>query len=66
MVELFAPPLDDARVGKVAKHAFERGTIVVLQPEGARDLARSDLSRLAADKCENVLSGWESWLVAGM
>ena len=65
MVELLAPALDRALIGKLAEHALERGAIIVFQAEGARDLARADLPGLAADEGEDVLSGWERWLLAG-
>jgi len=65
MVQLLAPALDLALIGKPAEHALERGAIIVFQAEGARDLARADLPGLAADEGEDVLSGWERWLLAG-
>ena len=65
MVQLLASEFDHSRFGKLAQNAFERGTIIVLQAEGACDFARTGLSGLAADEGEDVLSGWERGLLAG-
>src|SRR5271165_7575388 len=54
MVELLAPALDLAVIGKLAEDSFERRAIIVLEAEGAGKLARADLARLPADEGENV------------
>jgi hypothetical protein len=64
MVQLLAPTLDHALIGKLVQHALEGGAVIVLQAEGAGDLARADLPGRAADEGKDVLSGWERGLVA--
>jgi hypothetical protein len=65
MVQLLAPALDLALIGELAQHAFERGAIIVLQAEGARNLACPDLSGLAADEGDNVVAGWKRRFLVG-
>ncbi len=56
-MQLLAPLLDDAVVGKLTQHALEGGAIGVLEAEGARDLAGADLAGLLADKRNDVVFG---------
>ena len=60
VVQLLAPPLDLALVGKLAQHVLERGAVVVLQAEGARDLAHAGLALVRADEGEDVFAGGEA------
>ena len=48
-----------AFVGQFAQHALELGAAVVLQIEGAGDLARADLAGLVADEGEDFFLGGE-------
>jgi hypothetical protein len=57
MMQLLAAVFDFAVVGKLTQHALERGAVGILQAEGARDLARADLSGLLADEGEEVVFG---------
>jgi hypothetical protein len=54
MMQLLAPGFDPALVGEFAQQALELGAAVVLEIEGARDLARADLSGLLADEGEHL------------
>ena len=42
---------------KVAQHVTQRGAVVVLQAEGARDLAHAGLALVRADEGDNVFAG---------
>ena len=66
VVQLLAPLLDFALVGKLAQHLLQRGAVGVLQPEGARDLAHAGLALVRADEGEDVVAGGRgSGLVRG-
>ena len=51
--------LDAAFVGKLAQHALELDAAVVLQVEGARDLAGADLAGVLADEGEDFFLAGE-------
>ncbi len=57
VVQLLAPPLDHALVGQVAQHVAQGSAVVVLQAEGARDLAHAGLALVRADEGDNVFAG---------
>jgi hypothetical protein len=59
MMQFLAPPLDLSGIAKLAQHRFERRTRVVLQAEGARDLAHAGLALVRADEGEKFLAGGE-------
>ena len=59
VMQLLAAALDAALVGQLPQHALERGAVGVLQAEGARELARADLSGLLADEGDEVVFGGE-------
>ena len=54
-MQLLAPALDVAFVGKLAQHALELGAVGVLEAESAGDLARADLAGLLADEGEELV-----------
>jgi hypothetical protein len=64
-MQLLAPALDQAGVGKLAQHALERGAVGVLQAEGTRDLAGADLTGCLADEGEQVVFGGKRRLLMG-
>ena len=59
VVQLLSAALDLAVGGELAQQTLELGTVGVLHPEGAGNLARADLSRLRADEGEKVVLGRE-------
>jgi hypothetical protein len=65
MVQLLAALLDAALVRKLAQHRLEGGAVGVLQVEGARDLARADLSGLAGDEGEDLVPGGQGFTPPG-
>ena len=56
-MQFLAPAFQPAFVVEFAQHAFERGAVVVLEVEGAGDLARADLTRLLADEGDELVFG---------
>ena len=61
VVQLLAPPLRPCpRRRARAACCLQRGAVVVLQPEGARDLAHAGLALVRADEGEEVLAGGEA------
>jgi hypothetical protein len=56
MMQPFAPPIDAAFSGQIAKHALERGAIGILGAERARDLANADLAAACADEVDKFLA----------
>ncbi len=65
MMQLLLALRDAALVGELAQRALELGAVGVLEPEGARDLARADAARLLADEGEDLLLGRMRWLARG-
>ncbi len=58
LVQLLAPGFDVALVGQLAQHALQLDAAVVLQIEGAGDLARADLAGMFVDEGKDlVLAG---------
>ena len=66
MVQLLALGLDAAFVGELAQHALQLDAAVVLQIEGAGDLARADLAGLLGDKGEDFFLAGEGDLLGMM
>ena len=54
-MQMLAPPVDRAFVGKFAQHAIERGAIRVLGAESAGDFAGADLAAAFANKGDKLL-----------
>ena len=52
-----------AFVGEIAKQALQLGAAVVLEVEGAGDLAGANLAGLACDKGEELFLGWNSGML---
>ena len=59
MVQLLAALFDGALVGQFAQHALQVGAQVVLEVEGAGDLAGADLAGALADEGEKFSLGGE-------
>ena len=66
MMQLLALGFDAAFVGEFAQHALELDAAVVLQIEGAGDLARADLAGLVADEGEDFFLAGEGGLLGMM
>jgi hypothetical protein len=56
MMQPFAPLIDTAFMGQIAKHALECGTIGVLGAKGACDFANADLAAAFADEGDKFLA----------
>jgi hypothetical protein len=56
VMQPFAPPIDAALIGQIAKHALERGAIGVLGAEGAGDFTDADLAAALADEGDKFLA----------
>jgi len=65
-VQLFTVGLDAAFVGQLTQHALQLDAAVVLQIEGAGDLARADLAGLLGDKGEDFFLAGEGDLLGMM
>jgi hypothetical protein len=65
MMQLLAPALYDARIGKLAQRALERGAVGILEIERARDLAGTDFARGFADEGEELVFGGEGGFGVG-
>ena len=62
----FRLAFDAAFVGQFAQHALQLDAAVVLQIEGAGDLARADLAGLVADEGEDFFLAGEGGLLGMM
>jgi hypothetical protein len=56
VMQPFAPPIDAAFIGQIAKHALERGAVGVLSAEGAGDFTDADLTAALADEGDKFLA----------
>jgi hypothetical protein len=56
VMQLLAPPLDFAFGGQLAQHGFQRGARIILEREGARDLAHAGLALVRANEGEQFLA----------
>ena len=66
VMQLLALGFDAAFVGQFAQHALQLDAAVVLQIEGAGDLARADLAGLVADEGEDFFLAGEGGLLGMM
>jgi hypothetical protein len=63
-MQLPAPALDAAIVGKLPQHALEDYPIGILHAEGACNLAGADFSRPLSDERDKIVFGRKSRLGA--
>src|SRR5262249_48150261 len=63
-VQFLATALDASVIGEFSKHCLECGAVGVLEPEGARDLARADLAGLSGDEGDQIVLRGKTALIA--